>query len=201
MASLENTANEVKALLEDIKSIDNTIKGNTNTIKNDTTAIKNNTTTIINQINQVDTDLKTGFTNLAQGVQVLINLGLQSNQLQAENNKQNETMICWLTNIANTLCDVKHNTDKEVVLQKDISKTLHHLDDVGELVNSREALEVENRYELESKIEKCCPAKKNRCDRVLKNARLRNRLNLSRLNRIGNLLNFRVRTFLNKVKH
>ncbi len=157
MASLENTANEVKALLEDVKTIDNAIKGNTNTIKSDTTTVKNNTTTIINQINQVDNDLKTGFTNLAQGLQILINLGVQSNQLQADNNKQNETIICWLTNIADTLCDVKHNTDKEVVLQTDISKTLHHLDDVSELVNSREALEVANLYELDRKIEKCCP--------------------------------------------
>ena len=157
MASLENTANEVKALLEDIKTIDNTIKGNTNTIKTDTTAIKNNTATIIGQINQVDTDLKLGFTNLAQGLQVLINIGLQSNQLLSENNKQNETIICWLNNIANTLCDVKHNTDKEVKLQTEISKTLTHLDDVNKLVNSREAMEVANLYELERKVERCCP--------------------------------------------
>lgn len=164
MPSLGDLANEAKALLEDIKTNTNTIKGHTNSIKNDTTTIKNdtatiktNTTVIINELNQIDTDLKNGFTNLAQGMQVLISLGIQANQLLAENNEQNRTMICWLTNIANTLCDVKHDTAKEVVLQKDLSATLHHIDDIGELVNSREAMDVANNYELEAKIDKCCP--------------------------------------------
>jgi len=161
MPSIETIANEVKAIVTDIKSDTNSIKSNTNTIKNDTSAIKTNTDTIINRINQLDTDVKNGFTNLAQGVQVLIALGMQSNQLLADNNKQNETIICWLTNIANTVCEVKRNTDQEVVLQTDISTTLHHLDDIGELVNSREAIDVANRYALERRLDKCCPPRED----------------------------------------
>jgi prophage DNA circulation protein len=159
MPSLETIANEVKAIVSDIKSDTAGIKTNTNTIKNDAATIKTNTATIINQINQLDTDVKAGFTNLAQGTQVLIALGMQANQLLAENNKQNETVICWLTNIANTLCDIKHNTDKEVKLQTDLSATLHHMDDIGELVNAREAVDVANRYELEERMDECCPPK------------------------------------------
>jgi prophage DNA circulation protein len=151
MPSIETIANEVKALVSDIKSDTASIKSNTNSIKNDATAIKNNTNTLITQINNLDNDVKAGFTNLAQGMQVLIKLGQQSNQLIEENNKQNETVICWLTNIANTLCDIKHNTDSEVKLQTDIAGTLHHIDDIGELVNSREAIEVANLYQLEKK--------------------------------------------------
>lgn len=157
MPSLGDVANEVKALLEDVKSNTNSTKNNTASIKTDATAIKANTDTIITRINQLDTDVKSGFTNLAQGLEVLIALGMQANQLLAENNEQNRTMICWLTNIANTLCDIKRNTDKEVALQTGISATLHHIDDIGELVNSHAAIEVANRYELEERMNKCCP--------------------------------------------
>lgn len=152
MPSLGDVANEIKAILEDVKS-------NTGSIKNNTSSIKTNTETIISEIAQLDTDVKDGFTNLAQGIQVLILLGLQENQYLNENNKQNETIICWLTNIANTLCDIKHNTDKEVKLQDDLLTTLTHLDDVNELVHASQAIDVANRYELEKKMEECCPPK------------------------------------------
>ncbi len=158
MPSLEDVANEIKSILEDVKTNTTTIKGHTNSIKNDAASIKTNTDTIIDQLNQLDTDLKNGFTNLSQGIQVLIALGMQANILSAENNEQNRTIICWLTNIANTLCDVKRNTDKEVVLQTDLSSTLHHIDDIGELVNAREAMDVANRYELEERMDECCPS-------------------------------------------
>jgi hypothetical protein len=159
MPSLETIANEVKALVVDVKNETIAIKNNTNSIKNDSAAIKGNTVTIISQLNQLDADVKAGFTNLSQGLQVLIALGAQANQLSAENNKQNETIICWLTNIANTLCDIKRNTDEEVALQTDLSATLHHMDDIGELVNSREAMDVANRYALEERMDECCPPK------------------------------------------
>ena len=157
MPSLEDVANDIRSILEDVKTNTSTIKGHTNSIKNDTSHIRTGTNTIINKLDQLDTDVKDGFTNLSQGVQVLIALGLQSNQLMAENNEQNKTAICWLTNIANTLCDVKHNTDKEVVLQTDISSVLHHIDDIGEIVNARAAVEVGNRYEIEARLDECCP--------------------------------------------
>jgi len=159
MPSLGDVANDVLARLDDIKSNSDTIKTNTTTIKNDTGAIKANTAATVVQISQLDTDVKTGFTNLAQGVQVLIALGMQQNQLLEENNAQNETIICWLTNIANTLCDVKHNTDKEVKLQTDLAHTLHHIDDIAELAYSKEAIEICSRYELEKRISECCPPK------------------------------------------
>ena len=45
----------------------------------------------------------------------------------------------------------------EVELQEEISTTLAHLDDILELVHSREAMEVANRYEMEDRLEECCP--------------------------------------------
>ena len=152
MPSLEDVANELKSILEDERT-------NTTEIKGHTSAIKTNTDTIIARITQLDTDLKAGFTNLAQGLVVLIAHAAQANQLSVDNNRQNDTIICWLTNIANVLCDIKRNTDKEVTLQTHVSATLDHIDDIGELVHAREAMEVANRYEIDKRLDECCPPK------------------------------------------
>lgn len=150
MASIGDIANEAKALLEDIKS--------------NTLGTKNNTSTIITQLTQLDARVvhlestnQAGFTNLSQGLSVLISLQIQNNELLAGNNEQNKTMICWLDRIAHVLCDIKRNTDAEVELQEEISTTLTHLDDILELVHSREAMEVANRYDMEDRLEVCCP--------------------------------------------
>jgi hypothetical protein len=157
MPSLGDVANDVLARLDDINNKLNTIKADTNVIKGDVSSIKNNTAATVAQLGQLDTDVKIGFTNLAQGLQVLIALGMQENQLLEENNQQNQTIICWLKNIADTLCDVKHNTDQQVKLQTDIVHTLHHIDDIGELVNGTQAIEVSHRYALEKRMNECCP--------------------------------------------
>ena len=159
MSSIETIANEVKAIVQDIRTDTGVIKTNTSSIKTDATAIKNNTATIITQLNQIDNTAKTGFTNLAQGLSVLIQLQAQNNDLLATNNEQNQTIICWLDNIADVLCEIKRDADKEVKLQTDISDTLHHIDDISELANSREAMEVANRYVLEDRMAECCPEK------------------------------------------
>lgn len=150
MPSIGEMANEAKALLEDIKS--------------NTLGTSNNTNTIISQLTQLDIKVaqvnntaQLGFTNLAQALAVLIQLQTQNNSLLADNNKQNTTIICWLDHIAHVACDIKHNTDTEVKLQKEILAELSHLDDVLELVHAREAMEVKNQYDLEKRLDECCP--------------------------------------------
>ncbi len=150
MPSIGDVANDVKAQLEDLK---------TNTLQT-----SNNTGTIINQLSQLDIKVgqvnntaQLGFTNLAQGLAVLIQLQIQNNDLLASNDKQNQTIICWLDHVAHVLCDIKHNTDAEVSLQKHISATLSNVDDILELVHAREAMEVMNQNELKKRLEECCP--------------------------------------------
>jgi hypothetical protein len=150
MPSIGDVANDVKALLEDVKT--------------GAIGTRDNTSTIINQLTQLDAKVgqvnntaQLGFTNLAQGLAVLIQLEIQNNDLLASNDKQNQTIICWLDHIAHVLCDIKHNTDTEVKIQKEMSATLSHLDDVLELVYAREAMEVMNQHELEKRLEECCP--------------------------------------------
>jgi hypothetical protein len=152
MPSIGEVADDIKAQLEDVK---------TNTL-----GTHQNTNTIITQLSQLDTKVsqvnntaQLGFTNLAQALAVLIQLQMQTNDLLASNNKQNTTIICWLDHIAHVACDIKHNTDAEVKLQKEMLATLSHLDDVVELAHAREALEIKNRQELAKRLEECCPKK------------------------------------------
>jgi hypothetical protein len=150
MPSIGDIANEAKALLDQI---------NTNTL-----GTRNNTSNIIDQLTQLNTKVgqlnntvESGFTNLAQGLSLLIQLQIQNNDLLAGNNRQNETIICWLYKIAHVLCNIKQNTDTELKLQKEISATLSHIDDILELVHAREAMDIKNHYDLESRMDKCCP--------------------------------------------
>lgn len=152
MPSLGDIANDIETRLDDIKSY--------------TVGTRDNTAAIINQLTQLDIKVgqvnntaQLGFTNVAQALAVLIQLGIQNNDLLASNDKQNQTIICWLDHVAHVLCDIKHNTDTEIKLQKEMSTTLSHLDDVLELVHAREAMEVKNQYDLESRMEECCPKK------------------------------------------
>lgn len=138
MPSLGDIAHDVETRLDDIKS--------------NTLGILNNTTTIINTE-------QLGFSNLAQGLSVLVQLQQQANDLLASNDKQNQTIICWLANIAHVLCDIKRDSDEEVRLQKELVKSIEHVDDILTLVHSREAMEVHNQHELEERIEHCCPKK------------------------------------------
>jgi len=152
MPSLGEIADDIKAQLEDVK---------TNTL-----GTQQNTNTIITQLTQLDTKVgqvnntaQLGFTNLAQGLAVLIQLQIQNNDLLASNNEQNKTIICWLDHVAHVACDIKHNTDAEVKLQKEILTRLSHLDNVVELVHAREAMEIKNQQELAKHLEECCPKK------------------------------------------
>jgi hypothetical protein len=149
MASIGDIANEAKALLEDIKT-------NTLGTRNNTTQIINELHTLEGEVTQLDQDTKTGFTNLAAGVQVLIQLGAQANQLSAENLEQNKTIICWLDKIAHVLCDVKHDLDAGLVEQRGMRARLTHIDAVLELVHAREAVEVAHHDKLQGEIDACC---------------------------------------------
>jgi len=147
-----------------IGEIADDINGQLEDVKTNTLGTQQNTNTIITQLTQLDNQVhhlnntaQSGFSNLAQGLAVLIKLQTQSNDLLATNNKQNATIICWLDHIAHVACDIKHNTDAEVKLQKEISATLSHLDQVSNLVHSREAVEIRNQQEFVKRLEECCP--------------------------------------------
>ena len=94
MASLEDVGNDIKAVLQDVKN--NTAQ--TNTELNDVLGAVN---TLIN----VD---EAGFVNLSTGLAVLIDRANETVALLDDNRKQNDTIICWLTHVAEIECKQLH---------------------------------------------------------------------------------------------
>lgn len=145
MPSVSEIANDIKVILQDIKTFSQ--------------ATANNTQATANNVLLVNSTNQTGFTNVAQGIGIMINNQVQTNILLDINNKQNETIICWLKNIADLLCRILHRANTQVTLQKEIRSALSNINMIIELVNAREAVEVQKRIELNKKIEVCCPPK------------------------------------------
>jgi hypothetical protein len=134
--SIGDIANEAKAILEDIRT---------------------NTLGTRNEVSQLDGTAQAGFVNLSQGMAVLIQLGQQANQLAEINDQQNATMICWLGKIAHVLCDIKHDLDSSLAVQRAAQGRLDHMDAILSLVHARESVEIAARDRLQAEIETCCP--------------------------------------------
>lgn len=148
--SIGDIANEAKAILEDIRT-------NTLGTRNNTTQLITEMHDLEGRVSQLDETAQAGFTNVAQGVGVLIALGAQANTLAELNDQQNATMICWLDTIAHVLCDIKHDLDTELSVQRAMRERLDHMDAVLALVHARESVEVAARDHLQAEIEACCP--------------------------------------------
>jgi hypothetical protein len=153
--SIGDIANEAKAILEDIRT-------NTLGTRNDTTQLITESHDIEGRISHLDGTVQGGFTNLAQGVAILIGLGEQANELAEVNDRQNATMICWLDTIAHVLCDIKHDLDASLEVQRATQQRLDHVDAVLSLVHARESVEVAARDRLQAEIEACCPPEQPR---------------------------------------
>ncbi len=150
MASLADVANEVRGLLEEVR--DNT---------GSTASRVEQTNTKLDDLNsKIDTLVgvnQAGFANLSSGIAVMIDRQDATNHLLDANRRQNDTMICWLTTIAELLCRHLHRLDTQVELQRLLAEKLTLLTAVAELVNPREFIEVGHRDDLAARIERCCP--------------------------------------------
>lgn len=134
--SIGDEINEAKAILEDIRT---------------------NTLGTRNEVTALDGTAQAGFVNLAQGIAVLIQLGQQASQLAEINDQQNATMICWLDTVARVLCDIKHDLDASLAVQRATQQRLDHIDAILGLVHARENVEIAARDRLQAEIEECCP--------------------------------------------
>ena len=143
MPSLSDVANDLKGLLGDIEK--NTDKTNTEI------ATLNAEVTGLITLDQI------GFVNLSSGVAVLIDRVEESNYLLDENRRQNETIICWLTNIANVACEQLRAQVGPVALQRSMDAHLRRLESIERLVHAREYVEVLESEATNARIDECCP--------------------------------------------
>lgn len=150
MTSLADVANDIKGLLEDVK---------TNTSTTATRVQQTNTKldTLNNKVDQLIAVDQNGFTNLSQGLAVLIDEGLETIHLLDVNRQQNDTIICWLSKIAEVECQQLHRLDTLVDIERAEAADAKKVRRILELVHAREALEVEHAEEMEAHMERCCP--------------------------------------------
>jgi hypothetical protein len=143
MPSLADVANDLKGLLGDIKN--NTSQTNTeiNTLNNE-----------VNTLIGVD---QTGFANLSSGLAVVIDRLQEADSLLDDNRLQNETIICWLINIANVACEQLRVLQSQEALQRSMDAHLGRLESIAHLVHAREYVEVLENEATNARIDECCP--------------------------------------------
>lgn len=150
MPSLADVANDIKGLLQDVKN--NTAQ--TNTELNTTNAEINSVLGALNTLINVD---QTGFANLSTGIAVLIDRAQETIHLLDENRQQNDTIICWLTHIADVGCEQLHVLQAQAQLQKSMDHHLARLESITQLVHAREYVEILNDEANQARIDACCP--------------------------------------------
>ena len=122
------------------------IKGNLLDVKAATDAVKT-------AVNQVNSTLNTGFSEL-------VALGTYANQALSQNAKQNDTIICILEHISKNTCELLNQSVIQTRLQTEMEKDIDALAAMYETTNAGAALERERLEALKHQIERCCPPPK-----------------------------------------
>jgi hypothetical protein len=150
MPSLQDVANQILGVL-------NQVQTNTAASANTELQIKGDTANINTKLDTIESTLQAGFLSVEQGLFAILEQEKETNSLLITEVAQNRTIICWLTNIADVLCRIMRKTNTEVDLQTDMLEMLEHLEKIEELVHAEAAVEVRREERLEAKIEECCP--------------------------------------------
>ena len=135
MPSLQDVANQILAVLNQVQ---------TNTAASAATEvqIKGDTADIKTKLDTIESTLQSGFLSMEQGLFAILQQELETNSLLISEVAQNKTIICWLTNIADVLCRIMRKTNTEVELQTDMREMLEHLEKIEELVHAEAAVQV-----------------------------------------------------------
>jgi hypothetical protein len=150
MPSLSDVANDIKNTLNDIKANSQ----QTNIVAGQ---IKGDTGTIVNELNAINATLNNGFNTLAQGLFAVFEAEKEANSLLIINAEQNQTIICWLSTIADLLCRELRKMNSIIDIETRTRDAVITTESLLELVHAREAVEVERAAQLEAEIRKCCP--------------------------------------------
>jgi len=103
MPSLQDIADQIDASL-------NQLNANTAAIRTDTTEIRT-------ELSQVDDHLESGVATLADGLFAILEQERRANSIAVHQVAQNDTIICWLDNIAELLCGMTRKLTQQVDLQ------------------------------------------------------------------------------------
>jgi hypothetical protein len=120
-------------------------------------AVNNNTTVIGQKLDALDADVKLVQQVLVWGFEQLITLGQYTNQALSQNDKQNDTMICILEQIAVNTCGIWNETHIQTGLEKGIEASAQRLARLYAATHGDAAVTLAREEELLKQIEKCCP--------------------------------------------
>jgi hypothetical protein len=143
MPSIQDIADQIDASL-------NQLNATTSDISSDTTAIRT-------ELSQVDDHLQSGVAVLGAGLFAILEQERRANSIALHQVAQNNTIICWLDNVAELLCGMTRKMTRQIELQDSLVTSLDRLEGIAELVHSREAVEFDRERKLKEEIERCCP--------------------------------------------
>jgi hypothetical protein len=150
MPSIADVANDIKGLLDDVKNNTNQTNVEINTLNSEVNTLIGKVDTLIG-VDQI------GFANLSSGLGVVIDRLQEANHLLDANRRQNDTIICWLTNIANVGCEQLRVLQAQAALQRSMDAHLGRLESIAHLVHAREYVQVLENEATNARIDACCP--------------------------------------------
>lgn len=153
MPSLTDLANDINNTLTQIQT-------NTQDSVATEAAIKADTGDMRSTLHTLSTVEQGGFVSLSNGIAAIIDQQKATNALLDYERKQNDTIICWLTNIANVLCQSLHTQQQQLLVETATGEAIKEMKDIMELVHGTAAIEVLRQRQLQQQINTCCPPKK-----------------------------------------
>jgi hypothetical protein len=167
MPTLNDAINEVEQVndnLGDIKAALGTlnthasnandrIEANTAAVEEVREACEQNTA----ELSAINGRLLTGFANLSQGLDVLIDQANFTNKAFAHLLAQTDTVICLLDKSARSLCQIWTLVDIQTRLLHSIREDTNAVREMLETVHPEAKLERDRRRALQHDIELCCP--------------------------------------------
>lgn len=157
MPSIQDVADQINARLDQVAS--NTADTAQNTAE--TVAVSKDIRGELQQANnrlvQIDSTLNNGFANLSQGLFALLQVQLAALRLLDHHRRQNDTIICELTNNNDMLCNIMNKLGLQLRLDEASLKSVQRTEGIAERVHCCEASDYDRDREQLRRVEECCP--------------------------------------------
>ena len=108
-------------------------------------------------VNQLDTDLNTGFQKTVAGLATIAQIDTEAVKLLYHLTQQADTIICVLEKISQNTCEILNQATIQTALQTRIRDDADAQLAITESVHPEAALDRHRLRKLQEEIEKCCP--------------------------------------------
>jgi hypothetical protein len=156
MPSAGDFFNEVKATnvrLDNLIAATNGVRGAVDTVDNDVKGSNTRLDTLIVSTNAV----KAAVDDVSSGIDQLITIDSVIRDAVIHTIKQNDTIICLLTQIADHTCRILNQSVLQTGLQTIVARDTTTLSDLYSVTHAEAALIRDRELALKKQIEECCP--------------------------------------------